>query len=65
MLPRQKRPPLSGESQEDNVRGVKANLDIMNFYFSRLIRKETQVTPLRTPRISGLKSQILKPPFLS
>ena len=22
-------------------------------------------TPLRTPRISGLKSQILKPPFLS
>ena len=26
MLPRQKRPPLGGESQEDNVRRVKANL---------------------------------------
>ena len=25
----------------------------------------TKPTPLRTPRISGLKSQILKPPFLS
>lgn len=36
MLPRQKRPPLSGESQEDNVRGVKANFDIRNFHFLKL-----------------------------
>ena len=26
---------------------------------------QTEITPLRTPRINGLKSQILKPPFLS
>ena len=47
MLPRQKRPPLSGESQEDNVRRVEANLDLRNFHFLKL----TSITRVHCQKI--------------
>ena len=47
---------MMSDSQTEKVRESKR---------AEILFEVAEVTPLRSPRISGLKSQILKPSFLS